>query len=351
MSETQIKKLIDELEAGHSLTETQWIRLIDGQTEDVQAYAAGKAVAVRERIYGRAVYTRGLIEFSNYCRNDCYYCGIRRSNKDAERYRLSEEEILDCAATGYELGFRTFVLQSGEDMYYTDDRMEHMIRRIQEEFNDCAVTLSIGERSRESYLRFREAGADRYLLRHETADESHYGTLHPKEMSYEHRMDCLRTLKETGYQVGCGFMVGSPGQSAAALAKDMKFIEELQPDMVGIGPFIPHHGTPFSDEPQGSVSQTLYLLSLLRLLKPNLLLPATTALGTIDPGGREKGILSGANVVMPNLSPTSVRKKYELYDNKICTGDEAAECRGCLEMRMKSIGYFTVTDRGDPKKE
>ncbi len=351
MNETQLTKLIDELEAGHTLTETQWIRLIEGQTEDVQAYAASKAVAVRERIYGRAVYTRGLIEFSNYCRNDCYYCGIRLSNRGAERYRLSEDEILDCAASGYELGFRTFVLQSGEDMYFTDDRMEHIIRRIKEDFNDCAVTLSIGERSRESYLRFREAGADRYLLRHETADESHYGTLHPKEMSYEHRMYCLKTLKETGYQVGCGFMVGSPGQSAATLAKDMKFIEELQPDMVGIGPFIPHHGTPFSGEPQGSVSQTLYLLSLLRLLKPNLLLPATTALGTIDPRGREKGILSGANVVMPNLSPTTVRKKYELYDNKICTGDEAAECRGCLEMRMKSIGYFTVTDRGDPKKE
>jgi len=343
-----MKKLIDALAQGSSLTEKQWEELIAGQTEELAEYAAEKARSIREKIYGKTVFTRGLIEFTNYCKNDCLYCGIRRSNSNAERYRLSEEEILDCCKQGYELGFRTFVLQGGEDGYFTDDRITEIIKKIKAKYPDCALTLSIGEKEKESYQRFFNAGADRYLLRHETADEAHYNTLHPEELSLRHRMDCLWNLKEIGYQVGCGFMVGSPGQTAGTLAKDMKFIEELQPQMVGIGPFVPHHETPFAKETAGTVKQTLYLLSLLRLLKPNLLLPATTALGTIDPRGREKGILAGANVVMPNLSPTTVRKKYELYDNKICTGDEAAECRNCLNGRMQSIGYELVVDRGDP---
>ena len=293
------------------------------------------------------MYVRGLIEISNICKNDCLYCGIRRSNKTCERYRLSEDDILSCCDDGYSLGFRTFVLQGGEDSYYTDEVVCGIVSRIKEKYPDCAVTLSLGERSRESYRAMYEAGADRYLLRHETASEEHYKKLHPAEMSFKNRMQCLYNLRDIGYQVGCGFMVGSPYQTNDDLARDMEFISEFQPDMCGIGPFVPHHATPFASFPGGTVELTTYLLSLIRLLKPNILLPSTTALGTIHPKGREMGILAGANVVMPNLSPTSERKKYELYDNKICTGDESAQCKSCLSRRMESIGYRVVTSRGD----
>lgn len=338
--------LLEKLEKERMLTKDQWIQLI-GSREVYESQAAALAKRIREEHFGNQIYVRGLIEFTNYCKNDCYYCGIRRSNPNAERYRLTMEQILECTDTGYELGFRTFVLQGGEDGYYTDERLEEIIKAIKEKHPDCALTLSLGERSRKSYELFYQAGADRYLLRHETADANHYQRLHPEEMSYEHRMNCLRELKDIGYQVGCGFMVGSPGQTEETLAEDMLFIQEFQPHMVGIGPFVPHHETPFGREPGGTVEETLYLLSLIRILEPTVLLPATTALGTIDPRGREKGILAGANVVMPNLSPTNVRKKYELYDNKICTGDEAAECRSCLSNRMKTIGCELVTHRGD----
>lgn len=338
--------LLEKLEKERMLTKDQWIQLI-GSREVYESQAAALAKKIREEHFGNQIYVRGLIEFTNYCKNDCYYCGIRRSNRNAERYRLTMEQILECTDTGYELGFRTFVLQGGEDGYYTDERLEEIIKAIKEKHPDCALTLSLGERSRKSYELFYQAGADRYLLRHETADAGHYQRLHPEEMSYEHRMNCLKELKAIGYQVGCGFMVGSPGQTEETLAEDMLFIQEFQPHMVGIGPFVPHHETPFGREPGGTVEDTLYLLSLIRILKPTVLLPATTALGTIDPRGREKGILAGANVVMPNLSPTNVRKKYELYDNKICTGDEAAECRSCLSNRMKTIGCELVTYRGD----
>lgn len=338
--------LLEKLEKERMLTKDQWIQLI-GSREVYESQAAALAKKIREEHFGNQIYVRGLIEFTNYCKNDCYYCGIRRSNRNAERYRLTMEQILECTDTGYELGFRTFVLQGGEDGYYTDERLEEIIKAIKEKHPDCALTLSLGERSRKSYELFYQAGADRYLLRHETADAGHYQRLHPEEMSYQHRMNCLRELKAIGYQVGCGFMVGSPGQTEETLAEDMLFIQEFQPHMVGIGPFVPHHETPFGREPGGTVEDTLYLLSLIRILEPTVLLPATTALGTIDPRGREKGILAGANVVMPNLSPTNVRKKYELYDNKICTGDEAAECRSCLSNRMKTIGCELVTHRGD----
>lgn len=338
--------LLEKLEKERMLTKDQWIQLI-GSREVYESQAAALAKKIREEHFGNHIYVRGLIEFTNYCKNDCYYCGIRRSNRNAERYRLTMEQILECTDTGYELGFRTFVLQGGEDGYYTDERLEEIIKAIKEKHPDCALTLSLGERSRKSYELFYQAGADRYLLRHETAEEGHYQRLHPEEMSYQHRMNCLRELKDIGYQVGCGFMVGSPGQTEETLAEDMLFIQGFQPHMVGIGPFVPHHETPFGREPGGTVEDTLYLLSLIRILKPTVLLPATTALGTIDPRGREKGILAGANVVMPNLSPTNVRKKYELYDNKICTGDEAAECRSCLSNRMKTIGCELVTHRGD----
>lgn len=338
--------LLEKLEKERMLTKDQWIQLI-GSREVYESQAAALAKKIREEHFGNQIYVRGLIEFTNYCKNDCYYCGIRRSNRNAERYRLTMEQILECTDTGYELGFRTFVLQGGEDGYYTDERLEEIIKEIKEKHPDCALTLSLGERSRKSYELFYQAGADRYLLRHETADAGHYQRLHPEEMSYEHRMNCLKELKAIGYQVGCGFMVGSPGQTEKTLAEDMLFIQEFQPHMVGIGPFVPHHETPFGREPGGTVEDTLYLLSLIRILEPTVLLPATTALGTIDPRGREKGILAGANVVMPNLSPTNVRKKYELYDNKICTGDEAAECRSCLSNRMKTIDCELVTHRGD----
>lgn len=297
--------------------------------------------------FSNKIYIRGLIELSSYCKNDCLYCGIRRSNKSAVRYRLTKEQILSCCRSGYSLGFRTFVLQGGEDGYYTDEVMCDIVSSIKSLYPDCAVTLSLGERTEESYKKLYNAGADRYLLRHETANEEHYKKLHPSEMSLENRKNCLYTLKKMGYQTGAGFMVGSPYQTYQTLAEDLLFLKDLNPQMCGIGPFIPHKDTPFANEKSGSVRLTLVLLSLVRLMLPKVLLPATTALGTADGKGREKGVLHGANVVMPNLSPTEHRADYSLYDNKICTGDEAAECIKCLSNRMKSIGYKIVTDRGD----
>lgn len=345
----ELKALIDRLEAGEALTKDEWVRLIDGRSPELAAYLFPKARAVRERVYGTDVYVRGLIEYSNYCKNNCLYCGIRAGNKNASRYRLSTEDILSCCRSGYALGFRTFVLQGGEDPFMTEDRITNLVSMIRREFPDCAITLSLGEMEYESYKRFFDAGADRYLLRHETANAEHYQKLHPTEMSFEHRMNCLRTLKEIGYQTGCGFMVGSPYQTSECLAGDMIFIRDLKPEMVGIGPFIPQHDTPFGDQTAGTMELTLFMMGLLRLQDPNVLLPATTALGTIHPFGRELGILAGGNVVMPNLSPVQVRAKYLLYDNKICTGDEAAECVNCMKRRMESVGYHVVVDRGDHK--
>ena len=344
------RTLIDKLTAEHSLSLAEYEYLIANYRAETAALLAGQAVAARRAIYGNAVYVRGLIEISNICKNDCLYCGIRKSNSNCARYRLSPEQIVACADEGYELGFRTFVLQGGEDGFFTDEVLCGVVKELKRRHPDCAVTISMGERGRESFQRLFDAGADRYLLRHETADKAHYEKLHPPEMSFDHRMECLRQLREIGYQVGCGFMVGSPWQTAATLAKDLKFVEEFKPDMCGIGPFIPHHDTAFRDRPAGTVELTCYLLSILRLIHPPMLIPATTALGTIDPLGREKGIQAGANVVMPNLSPVAVRKQYELYDNKICTGEESAQCRDCLNQRMRSIGYEIVTHRGDIKK-
>ena len=342
-----MNELIRKLSETHSLSLEEYESLITNRNDESRKLLRELAVKVRREIYGNKVYVRGLIEVSNICRNDCYYCGIRRSNKNCERYRLTSGEILSCCDEGYELGFRTFVLQGGEDSYFSDEILGGIVQDIKTRHSDCAVTLSMGERSRESYRYLRECGADRYLLRHETADSEHYSRLHPSDMSYSNRMDCLRNLRELGYQVGCGFMVGSPFQSTKNLAQDLKFIERFKPEMCGIGPFIPHKDTQFRDCPAGTVELTCYLLSIIRLIYPPVLLPATTALGTIDPVGREKGIMAGANVVMPNLSPVSVRKKYELYDNKICTGEESAQCRECLSSRMSKIGYEIVVDRGD----
>ena len=322
-------------------------------SEEPQAAArlAAEALRLRRKYYGDAVYVRGLIEFTNYCKNDCLYCGIRRSNREAQRYRLSEEEILSCCGEGWRLGFRTFVLQGGEDPWYTDERLERIIRSIKECCPGCAVTLSVGERSYESYQRLREAGADRYLLRHETASDAHYRRLHPAEMSLAHRKQCLYQLKALGYQAGAGLMVGSPGQTYAELAEDLVFLGELKPQMAGIGPFVPHHNTPFRNEPAGSVELTLRLLSMVRILLPRVLLPATTALGTMDPLGREKGFAAGANVLMPNLSPAGRRKQYDLYDNKLCTGDEAAESLADLKKRVEAAGWRLSMERGDAAEE
>ncbi len=345
----ELYELADRLERDRILTKEEFTALIENRSDKLAEYVFEKARRIRHRIYGKDVYIRGLIEFTNYCGNDCLYCGIRRSNKNADRYRLTKEDILECCKTGHSLGFRTFVLQGGEDGFYTDDMLVDIIKAVKKIYPDCALTLSIGEKSRESYEKYFDAGADRYLLRHETADSGHYSKLHPTSLSLENRKRCLYDLKEIGYQTGSGFMVGSPFQTAECLAEDMIFLHDIQPHMVGIGPFIPHHDTPFADEKQGTLELTLFMLGLLRLMLPNVLLPATTALGTIDPNGREMGILAGANVVMPNLSPKGVRKKYLLYDNKICTGDEAAECRQCLERRMNKIGYRIAVSRGDFK--
>lgn len=346
---TDLERLVQKLQTEHHLDKAEWTALIRGRTDSLAETIFSKARDVQHHYYGHDVYIRGLIEFTNFCKNDCYYCGIRRSNPRVVRYRLTEEQILSCCKNGYGLGFRTFVLQGGEDAWFTDERMIHIVRSIKNEFPDCAVTLSIGERSRESCQALFDAGADRYLLRHETFNSHHYSMLHPAALTAGNRRKALRTLKEIGYQVGAGFMVGSPGQTAEYLAEDLLFLEKLQPHMVGIGPFIPHHDTPFAGEPAGTLELTRFLLGLIRLLLPKVLLPATTALGTIAPGGRELGILAGANVIMPNLSPSDVRENYSLYDNKLCTGAETAEARQELEARMHSIGYRLVTARGDSK--
>ena len=342
-----IKRLIDKLEKNTILTENEFCALLDYMKEDEEAYLYHKARKTALAVYGNRIYVRGLIEFTNYCKNDCYYCGIRRSNQRASRYRLTPEQIMDCCHAGHDLGFRTFVLQGGEDPWYTDDKIVYLVRSIKDAYPDCAVTLSIGEKESDTYRRWFEAGADRYLLRHETANPCHYASLHPPQMTLEHRMECLKNLKAIGYQTGCGIMAGSPYQTTAHIAQDLVYMHELQPEMVGIGPFIPHHDTPFKDRPAGTLRQTLQLLAIVRLMLPTVLLPATTALGTIEPDGREQGVMAGANVVIPNLSPLDVRKKYMLYDNKISTGVEAAANIRELRRRMASIGYEVVTDRGD----
>ena len=343
-----VKDLIDKLVRGRPLDRDEWICVFDNWDEDDRDYAAGIAREISRSVFGNKIYFRGIVEFSNVCRNDCYYCGIRCSNKNAQRYRLDEDEIMLCCDEGYEYGFRTFVLQGGEDFaVYTPERIAALVRRIKAAHPDCAVTLSLGELERDALAMLREAGADRYLLRHETANREHYMKLHPENMSFEHRMKCLRDLKELGYQTGAGMMIGSPYQTSECLADDMLFLGSFRPEMIGTGPFLPHSDTPFKDMSKGSYELTLFVLSLCRIMLPDVLLPATTALGTIRPDGREQGVLAGANVIMPNLSPSAVRKKYLLYDNKICTEDSTGECRFCLQRRMESIGYEIEITRGD----
>ena len=342
-----MRDLIDKLHQTNALNSDELAFLIDNYTPDISEYLFKKSRSVAQKYFSNKIYTRGLIEFTNYCKNDCYYCGIRRSNQKAERYRLSFEDIISCCIAGHSLGFRTFVLQGGEDFKYSDEDICHIVHTIKTKYPNCAVTLSIGERSYESYFKYFEAGTDRYLLRHETANPQHYSRLHPENQAILGRKTCLYNLKEIGYQVGTGFMVGSPYQTTENIVDDLLFIKEFEPQMVGIGPFIPHIDTPFFDKPSGTLELTLLLIGIIRLMLPNVLIPSTTALGTIHPLGREKGILAGANVVMPNLSPVKVREKYALYNNKICTGEEAAECRDCLQKRMEKIGYEIIVDKGD----
>lgn len=344
-----MKQLIDKLNINQCLAKDEFVFLLDHFTKSDSEYLFKKSREKAHCYYNNQIYIRGLIEFSNYCRNDCYYCGIRKSNALIQRYRLSKEEILSCCDEGYHLGFRTFVLQSGEDSFYTQAHLCDIIKNIRIKYPDCAITLSIGERSYEEYKAWFDAGANRFLLRHETAGQDHYKKLHPPRLTLDNRIQCLLNLKDIGYQVGTGFMVDSPFQTSEDLAKDLLFIHRLNPQMVGIGPFITHKDTPFANFLSGNLEKTLFLIGLLRLMLPAALIPATTALGTIHPDGRELGILAGANVVMPNLSPLNHRKNYALYNDKICTGDEAASCIQCLGRRMNKIGYEITVDRGDSK--
>ena len=343
------KKLIDFLSENHYLSEDEYLYLIKNRNEETAEYLSHKADKVRREIYGNKIFVRGLIEISNVCKNDCYYCGIRSSNKNCDRYKLSESDILSCCENGYNSGFRTFVLQGGEGVFSVDFICD-TVKKIKEKYPVCAVTLSLGEYQKNDFLKMKDAGADRYLLRHETICKNHYEKLHPQNMSYENRIRCLKDLKDLKFQVGCGFLVGSPFQTEEIIAKEFKFIEEFSPEMCGIGPFIPQKDTPFKNEKAGTAEETAYYLSIIRLIKPNILLPATTALGTIKQGGRELGILSGANVLMPNLSPEKERSKYTLYDNKLSTGVESAEQIEVLKEQIKNIGYEIICDRGDIKK-
>lgn len=339
--------LIEKLSVRQRLEAEEWRQLLSSYSETDRALAADLAKELAVRKFGKGIFIRGIVEFSNYCKNNCYYCGIRRDNHKLHRYRLDREMILACCAAGYQYGFRTFVLQSGEDPFYTDEKLEEIVASVRQAYPDCAITLSVGERDRQSYQRLFDVGADRYLLRHETADETHYKKLHPAEMRWQHRMNCLKDLKEIGYQTGCGIMVGTPGQTVDCLVRDMLYMADFQPEMIGIGPFLSHQDTPFADQPSGSVSLTLFLMSLCRLMLPNVLLPATTALGTARADGRQQGVLAGCNVIMPNISPMNVRKDYMLYDNKAVTGDDAGESLRILREHMVEIGYELVIGRGD----
>ena len=340
-------ELIKKLDAEKALSREEWWQLIGTFTDGDREFARSIAQGIALERFGRGIFFRGIVEFTNFCKNDCLYCGIRRDDRGVQRYRLEKDDIMGCCRSGWAAGFRTFVLQGGEDPFYTDDLMAEIVSAIRAEFPTCAITLSIGEKNRESYQRFFDAGANRYLLRHETANKEHYCKMHPPDQTFENRMRCLRDLKDIDYQTGAGMMVGAPYQTVETLTDDMLFLGSFRPEMIGMGPFIPHHGTPFRDFPAGSTTDTLMLLSLCRIMLPDVLLPATTALGTLSGDGRKLGVLAGANVIMPNLSPVADRKKYMLYDNKAITGDDAAESLSVLQKHLDEIGYHLVVSRGD----
>jgi iron-only hydrogenase maturation rSAM protein hydE len=339
--------LLSSFEYDNNLNKKKLDKKEKSEIKELKKYLREKAREKADKIFGKYIFMRGLVEFTNYCKNDCIYCGIRKSNKNAERYRLNKKEILECCKVGYDIGFRTFVLQGGEDNFFNIERMSNIVRAIKKEFPDCALTLSIGEKEEEYYKELKNNGANRFLLRHETSENEHYSKLHPKYMSLDNRKECLRILKRLGFQTGTGIMVGSPFQKLENIASDLIFMQEIKPEMIGIGPFLPHKDTPFANEKIGEMGLTLILISILRLIFPLSLIPATTALGTIKEGGRELGILHGANVVMPNLSPMNVRKKYLLYNNKISTGTESAEGVELLKKSIDKIGYILTGARGD----
>lgn len=346
---SELIHIIDNFYHTHRISDDDMVKIIDCDNRDVTDYLMEKAVQARKAVYGNEVYIRGLIEISNICKNDCYYCGIRKSNMNVKRYRLSKEDILHCADNGYKLGFRTFVLQGGEDIFFSDDFLCGIIGELKENYPDCAVTLSLGERTRESYERLYAAGADRYLLRHETATKEHYEKLHPANMSFDNRMKCLENLKDIGYQTGCGMMIGSPEQTVYDIVRDIRFIEEFKPHMVGMGPFIPHKDTCFADKEAGSVLLTLKVMAIVRIMMPHVLLPSTTALATMCNDGHRAGIMAGCNVIMPNLSPEHAKENYTLYDNKANSGTEDALKIQALAERMNELGYTVVIKRGDYK--
>ena len=339
--------LLSSFEYDNNLNKKKLDKKEKEEIKELKEYLRIKAREKADKIFGKYIFMRGLVEFTNYCKNDCIYCGIRKSNKNVERYRLNKKEILECCKVGYDIGFRTFVLQGGEDNFFNIERMSNIVRAIKEEFPDCALTLSIGEKDEEYYKELKNNGANRFLLRHETSENEHYSKLHPKYMSLDNRKECLRILKRLGFQTGTGIMVGSPFQKLENIASDLIFMQEIKPEMIGIGPFLPHKDTPFANEKIGEMELTLILISILRLIFPLSLIPATTALGTIKEGGRVLGILHGANVVMPNLSPMNVRKKYLLYNNKISTGTESAEGVELLKKSVDKIGYILTGARGD----
>ena len=334
-----------------AFTKKDWIDLLRAfdanAMPDLAAWPFAEARRVRDEVYGRQVFLRGLVEFTSFCAMDCLYCGLRRGNPDAVRYRLDRETILACVDTGAALGLKSFVLQGGEDAYFTDDILCGIVSAITAKHPDCAVTLSVGERSTESYKRLKAAGANRYLLRHETADNVHFARLHPAKQTLASRKKCLYALKDAGFHVGAGFMVGSPWQTAETLAEDMLFLREFQPQMVGVGPFLPQAQTPFAQEPAGELPLTLFMLALTRLLLPHSLLPATTALASVHPEGRIWGLESGANVIMPNISPAETRAAYRIYDNKKASGAEAAEGLTLLQNELAPHGYTLSFTRGD----
>lgn len=342
----KISHIIDKLKTRHNASKEELLFLLNNINKESINELKLAADSIRKEKYGKKVFSRGLLEFSNYCKRNCVYCGLRKDNKEANRYRLNYDEIFESCQKGYSLGYKTFVLQGGEDPYFTDDKIVYIVKSLKEKFPDAAITLSIGEKSKSSYKKYFKAGADRYLLRHETADKDLYNKLHPK-MEFDSRARCLKDLKEIGYQVGAGFMVGIPGQKNKHFVKDLLFLKELKPEMVGIGPFLPQSDTPLKGQNKGSLEKTLILLSIIRLLLPDVLLPATTAVGTVDEYGRENALLAGANVVMPNVSPINVREKYKLYDGKICIDDKPSHCRHCIEGRINSVGFELDLSRGD----
>ncbi len=342
-----MKRLIDQLRDNHQLSpDGYWTLLTMHHPDDVE-YLMLQAREVAQRQFGKSIYLRGLIELTNVCRNDCLYCGIRRGNTHVTRYTLTREQVMESCAQGYRIGFRTFVLQGGEWGEERSEWIAEIISEIRQRWPDCAITLSLGEHPRDTYALWRNAGADRYLLRHETHNEGHYSLLHPQGMTIGHRLQCLDWLKELDYQVGTGIMVGSPFQSLKSLVEDIQYLIEFKPHMIGIGPFIPQHDTPFARFPAGSVEMTARLYAILRLALPHALIPSTTALATLSPTGRLHGILAGANVVMPNLSPIDNREKYALYDNKAALGAESAQGIQLLSDELATIGYKIDWSRGD----